>query len=262
LLALEQLDQFLDSFQFFSSVGEAAIWAEFRSLRDRCYLFLYIKKQLSNEKINTWLDEKPKFFQAFYQGIISERKLHWEPLAQDLLKGNKDPFDFKHDLYKGLAVILQALHCKERVFAKINSPVEMVEVKKLLKEGGLFSERYTFCMAEHEDVLEIMALEARHRMARLLVKTAQLSGQLPNHEEELRELLGPYAKMLDASDSELPIRYEKVHNDRIRFYIPDDLGLLNVLKDRERSGKQRPKGSDNSPLPLQDWAYELKVKFE
>lgn len=59
-----------------------------------------------------------------------------------------------------------------------------------------------------------------------------------------------------------PIRYEKVNDDRIRFYIPEDLGPLNELKDREQSGKLRPNGSDSSQLPRQDWAYELQLKFE
>lgn len=271
-LALEQLDQFLDSFQPFSSATDAMIWGKLSSWRDRSYLLLFIKNRLSKEKINIWLDEKPAFFQAVHQGITFDRKLNWEPFVQDLLEGSimaqeylynmqPDPLDFEHHSYKGLVAILQALCCSERAFDRIYNPLEIIEVKKILSEGGLFSERHSICVVSNKDVLEVMALEASHRMARLLVKTVQLAGEIPEDEEELRNLLGLHAKCLDASHSQLPIRYEKVHNDRIRFYIPEDLGPFNALKDHEQSGKQRPTGSDSSSLPRQDWAYELQVKF-
>lgn len=230
--------------------------------RDRAYISLILKNVLPEELINMWLVEKPRSIEASLEKSRLERNLIWEPLVRGGLKMINPSLFASCNLHFDI-------HAKVHTFADwIHSSRLWEDILKGVKDPA-DNMKETSCLiwplgnSPTETLFEILVSDAHHRMARLLILTMQLTGDLPFNEKELKIQLGSQAILLEGGKLQLPIHYTLVSDNRVRFYIPSDLSHLNVLikrpnKLRLELGEGRKPQCDTSSLSFEDYAIELQ----
>lgn len=248
LPALDLLDRLERALRPIAGLIDAMIHAAITWERDALYAKLAFAGRLPRARVEVWLAENPRFRATTRNAMRAERLLILEPLARDLWSGSararrvvygdcmgpREWIDYHWHSRTDMTLTLEALRLVEGHLAGGVPDRSLAQIDAYDEARGEHCGAWS--MPGYRGIAHtVVSMRARHRMLRLLVQVALAEGALPVDEAALRAAHPAVAAALDPDAWDLQLRYQRLGEDRIRFYVPHDTPLPPLLADRRDS---------------------------